>query len=147
MQTSKFSQIHQTVASSPCGELDSRFDRPTVIQMFSHIDLGSARELLMNSASCRALFMGSFLSPAARFHGPGLEDIAEDACPFCVQEVGTHDHVFWRCQYNVPLTPIPDNYLQLRFGWPVLGNPHNLNVATHLSRSIEEIRELRHPPS
>ena len=77
----------------------------------------------------------------------GLEDIAEDACPFCVQEVGTHDHVFWRCQYNVPLTQIPDNYLQLSFGWPVLGNPHNLRVATRLSRSIEELWELQHPTS
>lgn len=60
------------------------------------IDFSAARTLLNNDGTCRALFMASFMPPAALFNGPGIELIRtlEDGCPFCATSLGNHDHVF-----------------------------------------------------
>ena len=145
----KFSkQLHRRDAA----DLHDTLDLPDRVQSFAEVDLTAARTALENSGSCRALFMcgldsASFLSPAARFFGCGLEEIhqCEDACPFCVQEPGSHDHIFWNCSQNVAPVPAPVNWLQRRFGWPILGNANNLNIIQHLTRTVEEPWSLRHP--
>ena len=89
--------------------------------------------------------MASFLSPAARYHGCGLEEVAEleDGCPFCVADCGTQHHVFWDCPFNTAPVPPPRNFLQKRFAWPILGNPNNDAVIAHVCRTIEELWLLR----
>ena len=39
-------------------------------------------------------------------------------CPWCKQERGYHDHVFWECKERVKQIRKPRDKLQRRLGWP-----------------------------
>ena len=117
-----------------------------ILQIFAKIDLKKSRKILEDNGAIRAAFLGSFYSPAARFNGPGLEDIesTEGCCTFCLSELGTYEHCVWHCSQNPYNFPTPSNPLQKRFGWHVIGNKNNGLVTDHIARSLDKLWHIRH---
>lgn len=127
-------------------ELKSCATEQELVSCFGSINLKSTRRALENNGETRAAFMGSFLSSAARFNGPGLEDFSSDVCCLCQASQGTMSHQFWGCAANPPLVQRPDNLLQRRFGWHVQSKPlhYNTKVVGHFAGIIRRIWDTRH---
>ena len=66
--------------------------------------------------------------------------------PLCAAGVGTHQHLFWDCAQNIlPNGRPPDNPLQLRFGWFVLGNDSLSQLyCDHMTSTAFRILTLHH---
>ena len=117
-----------------------------ILRMFAKVDLKNTRKLLEDNGALHAAFMSSFYSPAARFHGPGLEDIenSEGICTLCSSTLATYEHGVWSWDGNPFDFPIPDNPLQQRFGWHVFGNRNTCLITNHIAQSLDRLWHIRH---
>lgn len=91
---------------------------------------------MMVTSELRAVMVGSFLSLAALFYGPGKSITGEaefnlqegdQYCPWCDDNaIATWNHCAWECKGRTLNVKKPENPIQARLAWPMSDN-HKYN--------------------